>query len=134
MRQQLQYFWPEEYERLEKGFVNCIPDCPISPVYPHAGFVLNLNVLTAGHRDLSDDFTCILIPFGINLEGGELVVEETGQVFRLKRGDILIFRSRRLTHYNLHYKGMRGSIIIHTDGTAKSWSVDRNGYKLFVQS
>lgn len=70
----------------------------------------------------------MLIPFGRVQSGGEVVCEETGQVFRLNPGDILIFRSPRMTHYNRHFVGIRLSVVAQTDRTGSAWVENRNGY------
>lgn len=95
--------------------------------YPFPGFVLNLQVATEAHTDTNDDTICVVIPFG-DYTGGELVLHEAGIVLELVEGDILIFPSYRLTHYNLHFKGVRGSVVMHSDSKVKSWIKDRNGW------
>lgn len=90
--------------------------------------------MTCGHRDGFDCDSCILSPYGRVKSGGELVCEETGLVFRLNPGDIFIFRSRTITHYNLHYVGIRASVVIQTDRYGKSWVSSRNGYWSEIQT
>lgn len=69
---------------------------------------------------------CAVVPFG-EFEGGELVFYELGLVLQLKSAHIVIFRSERLTHFNLHYSGTRGSLVFHSDGDLKRWVEDKNG-------
>jgi len=40
--------------------------------------------------------------------------------------DIFIFPSYRLTHFDMHFKGVHGSIVMHTDKEVKSWNDNRN--------
>ena len=39
--------------------------------------------------------------------------------------DIFIFPSYRLTHFDMHFKGVHGSIVMHTDKEVKSWNDNR---------
>ena len=108
--------------------------CDILPLngrpctYPFPGCVINLQVATQGHIDIGDDTICVVIPFG-EFEGGELVLHEAGLIIDMKEGDILIFPSYRLTHYNMHFKGIRGSVVMHSDKEGKKWVKDRNGWR-----
>jgi hypothetical protein len=43
-----------------------------------------------------------------------------GLVIKLKPGDI--------THFNLHFSGLRGSIVLHSDVTGDKWVEDFNGW------
>ncbi len=99
--------------------------CPAT--YPFPGFVLNINVCTDAHIDANDDRICVVIPFG-PYKGGELVLYEAGLILELCEGDILIFPSCRITHFNLHFVGVRGSIVMHSDKEVKSWNANRNGW------
>ena len=47
--------------------------------------------------------------------------EELGLVFELSQGDVILFRSDILTHYNLEYTGTRGSLVVHSDRHLKNW-------------
>lgn len=77
--------------------------------------------------DSNDDRICVVIPFGA-FRGGELVLHEMGLVIELQEGDIIIFPSSKLTHFNLHFTGVRGSVVMHSDKEVKSWIKDRNGW------
>ena len=66
--------------------------------------MLNLNVATKAHRDHKDYLLCLVIPLG-EFMGGELCMVETGLVLEIKSGDIVIFPSGDITHYNLHFTG-----------------------------
>lgn len=73
-------------------------------VYPFQSWVLNLNVSTKAHRDPKDFGLCLVIPVG-RFEGGELCMVETGLVLEMQSGDIVVFPSPEITHFNLHFKG-----------------------------
>ena len=82
------------------------------------GFVVNANCITRGHRDKLDKLLCVCFAFG-EWEGGQLVIDELGLVFDLKPGHVIIFDSRGLTHFNLHYRGHRSSVVLHSDDYLK---------------
>ena len=54
---------------------------------------------------------------------------EPGIRLELKNGDLVLFRSRELSHFNLHFKGKRASIVFHSDSAGRGWVMDRNGWK-----
>jgi hypothetical protein len=45
---------------------------------------------------------------------------------RLGNGDMALFPSGRTTHFNLHYKGTRASLVLHSDGAGRKWAENRN--------
>ncbi|KAK0242064.1 hypothetical protein EDD85DRAFT_934815 [Armillaria nabsnona] len=102
-------------------FVDHLPLNDQSPAYPFSGFVVNVGVATDGHRDGFDKLACVVIPFG-EWTGGELCLYEAGFVWRLKPWDILIFPSGRITHFNLHFAGLRGSLVLHSDKGGNAWA------------
>lgn len=61
-------------------------------------------------------------------EGGELAIYELGIVFGLRSFDAFFFQSKHLTHFNLHFKGVRGSLVFHSDGSGNKWVHNRNGW------
>jgi hypothetical protein len=65
-------------------------------------------------------------------EGGELCLYEPGVVLELKNGDVVLFDSAALTHFNLHFKGFRASLVMHSDKAAEAWIGNRNGWKNHV--
>jgi hypothetical protein len=97
----------------------------VSPAYPFTGFVLNICVSTTGHRDVGDLKLCVVIPFG-EWEGGEICLYEPRLVFQAGPGDLLIFPSSKITHFNLHMKGSRYSLVLQTDKGLSRWTEDRN--------
>lgn len=98
-------------------------------MYPFAGFVLNFNVATIGHRDSMDMEMCVILVISDDCEGGDLVLFEYGLVIPLGSGDVIAFPSHKVTHFNLHFKGKRSSIVFHSDKAGKEWSAGYNGWK-----
>ncbi|KAJ7247715.1 hypothetical protein C8J57DRAFT_984314, partial [Mycena rebaudengoi] len=54
---------PEEHEDI-KVFVSQLPLNERSHAHPFGGFVINISVVTWGHRDAGDKLFCVIIPFG----------------------------------------------------------------------
>jgi hypothetical protein len=77
--------------------------------------------------DTGDEIICVVIPFS-DFEDGELVLLEAGLVVGLRGGDVFMFPSNRITHFNMSFRGVRGSIVMHSDKEAKRWKMDRNGW------
>ncbi|KAF8911449.1 hypothetical protein CPB84DRAFT_1841957 [Gymnopilus junonius] len=48
-------------------FVDMLPNCSISPVYPFSGYVLNINVSTRIHRDMGDKDICIVLVISVGI-------------------------------------------------------------------
>jgi hypothetical protein len=117
---------PSSFNQL-RIFCEILPLSHRPATYPFPGYVLNIQVCTEAHVDVNDTEVCIVVPFG-QYEGGELVLHEAGLVLELKEGDILVFPSHRLTHFNLHFTGIRGSVVMHSDKEVKSWNANRNGW------
>ncbi|KAI0055056.1 hypothetical protein BV25DRAFT_1816167 [Artomyces pyxidatus] len=119
---------PEEH-RVLKIEADVLPGNNQSPVYPFLGFVINLNVATKAHLDAQDKLLCLVMALG-EYEGGELVMVEPGLVLPLRCGDLVAFQSCRITHFNLHFEGLRSSFVFHTDKAFRSWTEygHRNGW------
>lgn len=117
---------PEEYTILSK-YVDILPSNDVSPVYPFTGFVLNINVTTLVHRDPEDERICIVLVIS-DCEGGELCFLESGMVIALKLGDLIVFPSTKLTHFNTHFSGKRVSIVFHSDKHFRRWAESNNGW------
>lgn len=71
---------------------------------------------------------CVVMQFSRNCKGGGLALHEAGLIFEMQSGDILIFPSRLITHFNLHFEGIRASFVLHSDKHGKAWVVNRNGW------
>lgn len=117
---------PDDYAILSQ-YVDVLPCNDSSPVYPFTGFVLNLNVTTLLHRDPEDEKICIVLVVS-NCKGGELCFVETGLVLGLKLGDMVIFPSTKLTHFNAHFSGYRISLVLHSDKHFRRWVDGNNGW------
>ncbi|KAJ7278319.1 hypothetical protein C8J57DRAFT_1713191 [Mycena rebaudengoi] len=70
--------------------------------------------------ELDDEDHCVVIPFTKNCVGGALVLHEAGMVMDLHTGDMVLL-SVQLTHFNLHFQGIRASLVFHTDKSLKLW-------------
>ena len=122
---------PDEYRHLE-AIASILPDGNTSPVHPFVGLVINLNAVTRAHRDSKDDTMCLVLALG-DFEGGDLCLYEPGLVIPLRHGEFVVFPSGDITHLNLHYKGRRASIVLHTDREMSKWAEgDRNGWGSIV--
>jgi hypothetical protein len=124
---QLQKQLPDIYDDLSI-FADVLPGHEVAPAHPFCGIVLNINVVTGAHRDFKDLEICLVIDIGDHV-GGELCLVEPGIVLRLRNGDMAIFPSGRITHFNLHYTGTRASMVLHSDGEGVKWGRDRNGWE-----
>lgn len=100
--------------------------------YPFGGIILNLNACASPHKDPMDQNFCVVIPLG-DFEGVELCLSELGLVIEGQPGDIIIFWSPEITHFNLPYSSKRASIVLHTGCYAKSWVKDCHGWGPHVQ-
>lgn len=49
---------------------------------------------------------------------------EAGLVFDSAHGDVLVFESSDQTHFNMHMKGIRGSLVTHSDRAGDRWTED----------
>jgi hypothetical protein len=127
---QLQYQLPDIYEELSL-YCKILPFNANSPAYPFSGVVINLSVSTSAHRDANDKRICVVVPFG-DWKGGEICLYELGLVMQLNPGDILVFPSCDITHFNLHFSGLRGSLVLHSDRQGDSWVDNFNGWKSFI--
>ncbi|TFK59432.1 hypothetical protein BDN72DRAFT_780754 [Pluteus cervinus] len=128
---QLQRLLPEEYTTLSH-YADTLPLHSVAPAYPFTGFVLNFCVSTSAHRDPGDQSVCAVMPFG-DFTGGQLCLYEAGLVFDMQPGDIIIFPSAKITHFNLHFDGTRGSFVFQTDRKFEDWITKRNGWPHIVE-
>lgn len=98
-----------------------------TPVHPFSGFVVNFNVVTMAHWDAQDLTACAIIVLGAH-EGNELCLHKPGLVFSLQEGDLIVFFSGRITHFNLHFKGLRASLVLHSNRVGKEWAENQMGW------
>lgn len=110
-------------------FADVLPAGGFSPAYPFSGFVINFNVCTKIHRDMNDKTLCIVMAISSNdCEGGDICFLETGIRLQLLSGDMVIFPSNKISHFNLDFKGERASLVLHSDVTGDNWVVNRNNW------
>jgi hypothetical protein len=110
---------------------NALPGGQNSPAYPFCSFVINILVASTGHRDPCDDVMCLVIPIG-TFTGGELCFYEPGLILDVDPGDVVIFPSSHITHFNLHFKGIRHSLVCQTDINMKTWGEKKNGWEPYI--
>lgn len=120
------HYLPGIYEKLEI-FTSKLPFHERSPAHPFSGFVLNFGVSTKGHRDHGDDGVCAVFTFQ-NCSGGEICLYEPGLVFESGDGDLIIFQSKKITHFNQHFDGIRGSLVLHSDAAGRVWGERYNDW------
>ena len=108
--------------------VEKIPLGQRAEAHPFCGYVVNINCVTRVHRDWLDMKFCVCFALG-DWEGGQLVIDELGLVFDLKPGHVLLFDSTRLTHFNLHYMGLRISVVLNTDKEMERCGNDEEGLR-----
>ena len=116
-----------DHTTVVEQFCNVLPGGEQPPVYPFSGAVINFNITTRCHRDKKDETFCLVLAIQDGT-GGELGLVEPGLVVKMKTGDVILFRSPKTTHFNLHFKGKRCSVVFHCDRAGKSWVEDRNGW------
>jgi hypothetical protein len=121
------HYLPEEYKEI-KVFADVLPLNQFPASYPFSSFVLNIHASTQGHKDAKDKKFCCVIPFGKWVHG-QLVLHEPGIVLDLTPGDVVIFPSRHITHFNLHVDGVRCSLTLFSDNHAQDWVRFRNGWQ-----
>jgi hypothetical protein len=117
---------PIQYKSI-KAFVDVLPLNQSPTSYPFASTVINIQVATEGHADEGDDQICVVIPLG-EWEKGSLVLHELGVVLELSEGDVVVFPSCKITHFNLDFEGVRCSIVLFSDKHGKDWVRFRNGW------
>ena len=127
---QIEFHLPAEFKDLS-AYAELLPFNWDSPIHPFAGVVINFCVSTNAHRDRLDKKICVIIPFG-EWEGGEICLYELGLVIKLKPGDILVFPSSDITHFNMHFNGLRGSLVLHSDRLGDSWVEGYNGWRKHI--
>jgi hypothetical protein len=59
-------------------------------------------------------------------------LHELGLVIKLEAGDVLVFPSCNITHFNLHFTGKRGSLVLHSDRQGGRWVKDCNGWERHI--
>lgn len=100
---------------------------PLFGVYPSLTIHLH-QAATTQHKDHSNStqLPCVVMPVeNTDPSGsGQLVLEELGLIFAMNPGDIIIFPSALLTHWNLHLSEgvIRTSLTAWGSGNLCSWA------------
>ncbi|TCD59990.1 hypothetical protein EIP91_010935 [Steccherinum ochraceum] len=126
IRQNMERHLPKEYDKLTLT-ADAIPYYGPGPAHPFVGFVLNVNVRTQIHRDDLDHEVCLVLPFG-DYAKGELVLHEPGLVIPLAPGDFIVFPSGKISHFNMNFIGVRGSLVLHSDASLLDFTGKGNGF------
>jgi len=130
VRLQIQHHMLAEYEKI-KVFCKFLPLKEPSPAHPFTNVVINFCASTKAHRDTGDKGWCTAITFAA-CEGGQLCLYELGLVFDCGVGDMVVFQSSKQTHFNLHIKGIRASLVLHSDRMAEKWGDHYNRWGPYV--
>lgn len=56
-------------------------------------------------------------------------IQELGIRLQLLCGDMVIFPSARISHFNMPFKGERTSLVVHSDGSGDNWVKNRNNWE-----
>jgi len=99
-----------------------------APLFPFTKLVVTVGAQTEGHTDPTDDGLCVVIPFG-DWEGGELCLYDPGVVLELEAGNVVVFPSDRISHFNLEMSGLHGSLVLATDRAMHSWKEGKNSWE-----
>ena len=74
------------------------------------------------HRDARDLRLCVVMALSdANCKGGDICFKEPGIRLQMRCGDVVVFPSSQLTHFNRHFKGERASLVFHTDSNGQVW-------------
>jgi len=107
-----------------------LPGSGFSPAYPFSGFVINFNVCTRIHRDVNDKKLCVVMAISDDTcEGGDICFLEPGIRLQLLCGNIVLFPSRKISHFNMDFKGERASLVLHSDSSGDNWVKNRNNWE-----
>ena len=59
-------------------------------------------------------------------QGGDICFLESGIRLRLLCGDMVVFSSARIRHYNMPFQGEHASLVVHSDSFGDNWVKNRN--------
>lgn len=90
--------------------------------------MINFNVCTKIHRDWTDLKFCVVLVISENCVGGDLCFSEPGIRLELRNGDMVVFPSHKISHFNMPFVGERASVVFHSDREGKKWADNRNGW------
>ncbi|EPS92782.1 hypothetical protein FOMPIDRAFT_24283, partial [Fomitopsis schrenkii] len=101
VEEELQKYLPLEVTVLSAS-IEELPGKQRPLVAPFSNLVVNLNVATKAHRDVMDKEFCLVLAIG-DFDEGDLCLHEPGLVLGLRNGDLAVFRSANITHFNRHF-------------------------------
>jgi len=79
---------------------------------------------------MKDKKLCIVMAISDeDCEGGDICFMEPGIRLQLLSGDVVLFPSAKISHFNMNFKGERASFVLHSDSSGDSWVKDRNNWK-----
>jgi len=130
---------PKEWNEIV-GCADVVPGGTGLKGYPFSSLVINVGCVTDAHMDPCDSSHCLVIPFGPMVgkgenswKGAELCMAEVGVVVALGNCQPVIFLSSGLTHFNLHGKGQRHSLVLSTDKAMLRFRENRNDWSKHMQ-
>ncbi|KAJ3806294.1 hypothetical protein F5876DRAFT_50307, partial [Lentinula aff. lateritia] len=116
-----------DFSRGMQGEIDIVPFYDSTPGRPFRSVVINLNCATLAHKDTKDRKGCVVLVISL-CKGGELCLFEPRLVLEMSNGDFIVFPSKVYTHFNLHYWGIRSSLVLHSDIDGESYKLDGNGW------
>ncbi|KAJ3748283.1 hypothetical protein EV360DRAFT_56921, partial [Lentinula raphanica] len=109
-----------------EAMIDIMPLHDTTPIRPFTGLVININSVTAAHKDVGDLGGCFVISLG-SYKGGKLCLYQPRLAVETRNRDIVSFKSQ--VNFNLHYHGDRCSVVVQTDKQGLLYSKDGNGWK-----
>jgi hypothetical protein len=94
---------------------------------PFSSVAVNWNARTGIHFDYGDFGLCVVIALG-DFQGGHLCLRGVNIAVELKRGEVLVFDSNVVPHFNLSKEGARHSLVFYMDKSLKKWLEVGNGW------
>lgn len=85
---------------------------------------------TSGHQDFGDKYFCSVFTFQQCI-GGQLCLYKPGIVLESRAG-VVIFQSAKITHFNMHFEGIHGSLVLHSDKSGDKWTEGYNNWDASV--
>ncbi|KAJ3817103.1 hypothetical protein F5880DRAFT_1512059 [Lentinula raphanica] len=118
------FVWdPDLFEKDLEAMIDIMPLHDTTPIRPFTGLVININSVTAAHKDAGDLFVISLGSY----KGGKLCLYQPRLAVETRNRDIVSFKSQ--VNFNLHYQGDRCSVVVQTDKQGLFYSKDGNGWK-----
>ncbi|KAJ7258139.1 hypothetical protein C8J57DRAFT_1234311 [Mycena rebaudengoi] len=121
MKENMYHHRPALAKRLDY-YISFLPRNEHCPFTPFGWLVVNMGGCAEAHADELDlENHCCVIPFTKNCMGGALVLHEMGLMLDLHSADLIIFLSSQMTHYSLHFQGIRASFVFQMDKLMLKW-------------